>query len=296
MLRKKNKKPVVTGNNSRTNPNKSEGSPNFSGQHFLHNKRAVCDLIETAKITKKDVIIEIGAGLGAITLPLAEKARMVIAFENDAAYVQKLIGKVEGESNIKIVHGDFMRGYLPREPFCVVSNIPFSITTPILRKLLEDPSTPLQRAAIILEIGAAKRFTSSVMTNPQLLSWRMRYDMELVQTLPPSYFSPPPKVECCILSIWRKASPEVPCRYGAFFTGLAEWGLRNPKLPFGEAFSTVFTPPQLKHLASRLGIDRDKPVSTLNEREWGVIFQTMLDHVPSYRWPKTSHNQKRKRD
>ena len=296
MLRKKNKKSIVAGNRSRTNPNKSEGSPNFSGQHFLHNKRAVRDLIETAKIMKKDTVIEIGAGLGAITLPLAEKARIVIAFENDVAYVHKLIGKVEGISNIKIIHNDFMQGYLPREPFCVVSNIPFSITTPILSKLMDDPTTRLQRAAIIIEKGAAKRFTSSFVTSPQLLSWRMRYDIEIVQTLPAGYFSPPPKVECCILSICRKACPEVSSRYGSLFTGLAEWGLRNPKLPFSGAFSTVFTPPQLKHLVSRLGIDRDKPVCALNEREWGVVFQTMLDHVPSYRWPRTSHIQKRKRD
>lgn len=233
MLFKKKKKSNITGNKSRTHTNCR--SRNFSGQHLLHNKRVVHDLITTARITKNDLVIDIGAGLGAITLPLAEKAKTVLAFENDVEFFRKLHGKVEGVSNIRTIQGDFLQGYLPREPFCVVANIPFSITTPILRKLLDQPAIPLQRAAVIIEKGAANRFTASLMKNPEILKWRMWYDIKMVQTLAPTCFSPPPKVECSILSIQRKDNPDIPSRYESVFMGLAEHGLRNPKLSFSDA-------------------------------------------------------------
>src|SRR5690606_282394 len=138
-------------------------------------------------------------------------------------------------SNIRLIQEDFLHGYLPREPFCVVANIPFAITTPILRKLMDQPAIPMQRAAVIIEKGAAKRFTASLMINPEILKWRMWYEMEIVQVLPPTYFSPPPKVECSILSIKRRANPEIPDRYSTLFMRLAECGLSNPKWPFCDA-------------------------------------------------------------
>ncbi|WP_244864902.1 rRNA adenine N(6)-methyltransferase family protein [Paenibacillus sp. J23TS9] len=291
-MSKKKKWSNITGNKSRTHTNGN--GRNFSGQHLLHNKRVVHDLITTAKITKNDVVIDIGAGLGAITLPLAEKAKKVIAFENDISFLRKLHDKVEGISNIRTIHRDFLQGYLPREPFCVVANIPFSITTPILRKLL-DPAIPLQRAAIIIEKGAANRFTASLMKNPEILKWRMWYDIEMVQVLAPTYFSPPPKVECSILSIQRKANPDIPSRYESVFMGLAEHGLRNPKLSFSDALREVFTSPQLKHLVVSLGIARDTPMCSLNELQWAGIFQTMVKHVAPLHWPKKSRIKKRQR-
>lgn len=110
-------------------------------------------MIDLAQIRSTDTVLDIGAGTGALTLPLAEKAGHVLAIETDPAFVDKLLGKMKDSSNIRVKQSDFLEIPLPRNPFAVVANIPYSITTPIMGKLLECPGLPLQRAALLVEMG-----------------------------------------------------------------------------------------------------------------------------------------------
>ncbi|RCX20327.1 23S rRNA (adenine-N6)-dimethyltransferase [Fontibacillus phaseoli] len=278
-------KPFTTANN--------RGSTNFSAQHLLISKNIVHDLIRHAKIGPGDMVLDIGAGAGAITLPLAEKAAQVVAIESDPRFASKLINKTEKIANIKIRQADFLQSPLPKSPFSVVANIPYSITTPIFGKLLDGPGIPLQRAAIIVEKGAAKRFTSHPITDPRILKWRMWFDLQFVRTVAPSNFSPPPKVDSAILCINRRKNPTVPLKYHARFMALAVYGLRSPRLPVSAAFAEVFSPPQITKLARTLSIDRNMPVSQLNEQQWGQLFMAMLQHVLPARWPRIPKQKRR---
>lgn len=265
---------------------------NFSGQHLLINKFLIKELVDLAQINRSDMVIDIGAGTGAITFPLAEKAGTVIAIENDPASIQKLRSKIKEQNNIKIRQIDVLRYELPRSPFCVVANIPFSITSPIFEKLLGDTSVQLQRAVFIIEKGAAKRFTADPMTNPVILTWRMWYDIRLVRTVPSSHFSPPPSVDSAVVTVIRKKNPAVPINLRRKFIAFASHGLRYPRLPFYEAMNEVFTPPQITKLVRELRIDRNQPICCLNEQQWGMLFLAMTRHVASYRWPKSSKKKK----
>lgn len=255
------------------------------GQHFLQDRELILEMIGIAGIRTTDTVVDIGAGAGAITLLLAKKAGKVLAVENDpvlAAALRRRIGELR---HITVVEKDFAITRLPQEPFCVVANIPFYMTTAILTRLLDSPAEAFQRAVLIVAHGAAKGFTARRIRSARLLAWRMWFDIKLAKVVPRHRFSPPPSVDAALLHIRRKSSPPVPLQHRARFIALAEYGLRYPDLPIHEALKGIFTPPQLKQLLRAVGADRNDPICRLNERQWGIVFHTMLAHVERHRWP-----------
>lgn len=260
--------------------------PNFSGQHLLHNKRIIHDLLQMANLTPNDIVLDLGAGKGALTFPLAEKAGKVIAVEYDPRFAAILRKKAEAYPNIKIIQQDILKLQLPKEPFVVVAGIPYAITTPIMKMLLHHPANSLQRAVIVMEKGAAKRFTSYPVTNPVILKWRMWFDLEYAMEISRENFSPPPRVDSAGLIIRRKEKPGIPCKDHDSFLGLAEYALKYPQLPLDEALKGVFTPPQITRLVRNLGVDRKMAVCWLNEIQWAAVFHTMVRYVPRPCWPK----------
>src|SRR5690606_17398581 len=143
--------------------------------------------------------------------------------------------KAEGHPRIKIIHRDIRQMRLPADPFCVVANIPFSITTAILEKLLGVEGKAFQRGALILEEGAARRFTQSTRPDPRLLMWRTQFQFELRTIIPRSHFAPPPRVDAAILRIARREQPLVPAKEARRFTSFAASLLREPRLAAGNA-------------------------------------------------------------
>ncbi|GIP30190.1 ribosomal RNA small subunit methyltransferase A [Paenibacillus sp. J23TS9] len=258
---------------------------NLRAQHLLHNKRIVQEMVEHAGIQSIDIVVDLGAGKGAITWDLAEKAGKVVAIENDPAYAEALRRKSEAFSNVMIIERDIREAYLPKEPFHVVANIPFFITTPILDKLMDPPGSSFQGAVMLIQHGAAKGFTARLIRNPRLLKWRMWFDMELVKVVPKYHFSPPPSVDAAILRIRRKEDVKIALHHHHAFEGLAEYGLKYPELPVYEALKGIFTTTQMKHLVRNLRADRHAPICTLNELQWGVVFHAMQERVPAFRWP-----------
>lgn len=248
---------------------------NFHGQHLIVNKRLIRDIIQFARIGPNETVVEIGAGKGALTLPLAERAGRLIAYEYDLRLVRLLQSRLAGRRGVKILAKDFLKCELPQEPYCVVANIPFSITTPILGKLLDQLASGFERAVLVVEKGAAIRFTSRTIADPRILMWRIGFEFEMVRTIPPGDFSPPPRVECAVLSIRRRAVPLIHPRAQARFMELATYGLRNPKLAISEALRGVFSHGQLKKLSRLLKLERRTPIWTLNEQDWATIFQCL---------------------
>ncbi|MCJ8008616.1 23S ribosomal RNA methyltransferase Erm [Lederbergia wuyishanensis] len=261
--------------------------PNFSGQHLMHNKKLLHEIVDRANISKKDTALELGAGKGTLTTVLNERAGKVLAVEYDSKFVEILTKKTAEYKNTKIIHQDIMKIHLPREKFVVVSNIPFSITTPIMKMLLNNPLTGLQRGVIVMEKGAAKRFTSKFVKNHYVLAWRMWFDLYYIKEISRDHFSPPPRVDSAILLIKRKVEPIVSYKYYATFLGLAEYSLNNPNLSMDIALKGIFTPLQMKKLKRSLSIQQDTPIGRLTESHWGIIFDTMTKYVQRPLWPRT---------
>ncbi|GGD97929.1 23S ribosomal RNA methyltransferase Erm [Paenibacillus nasutitermitis] len=255
------------------------------GQHFLQNKQVVKDMIRAANIQPTDIVVDIGAGAGAITMLLAENSCRILAVENDPRLAETLRRRSQAMPSITVIEKDILQMRLPREPYQVIANIPFYLTTSILQLLLQPQNSLLQRAVLIMEKGAAKGFTSRTIRSPRLLVWRMWYEMEMVKAVPRGCFSPPPNVDSVMFRIQRKQEPLLPVHLTGRFAALAEYGLKHPDRSIYDTLNGIFTPPQLKHLAARLGVDRNLPVCRLNERQWSLVFDTMLTHVQRLRWP-----------
>lgn len=260
------------------------GQANFSGQHFMHNKRIVKEIVNIAHISSRDLVLELGAGKGAITVSLSDRARKVIAVEYDDKLIEKL-AQLRME-NTSIIRQDMLNILLPREPFVVVSSIPYAITTRVMKMLFSNPKNSVQRAVIVMEKGAAKRFTSRFIKDAYVITWRMYYEICYVKEVSRKNFSPPPKVDSAIIRINRKQTPVVPINDYFIFQGLAEFMLKNPQLPIDIALRGIFTPPQMKHLKRTLQIKKDLSVGFLSETQWGIIFKTMVERVPNFRWPR----------
>lgn len=260
--------------------------PNFLGQHFMHNKKLIQDIVAQAQIEPHETVVELGAGKGALTYALAERAHKMIAVEYDERLVEELKQKAQSYPNLVIIQGDILKIRLPREKFVVVSNIPYAITTPILKMLLNNPSSGFQRGLLVVEKGAAKRFTSKFVKDSYVALWRLYFNVQYRKTISRYSFSPPPRVDSALLKIARKEKPVLHPKVWIAFWGLADYVLREPWAPIDEALRGIFTRPQITHLRRNLGISSDFATGFLSEWHWGLIFETMLQHVPRERWPR----------
>lgn len=265
---------------------KCKSGPNFTGQHLLHNPKTIKLLLETASLQLTDTVLEIGAGRGGLTFPIAEKAGRVMAVEIDADFVEALRVKAKGCPKIKIIQGDIKGMRLPATPFCVVANIPFSITTAIFEKLLGAEGKAFQRGALILEKGAARRFTESYTLDPRLLMWRMNFQFEMRTVVPRTHFAPPPRVDAAIVRIVRRDRPLMPAKEGKRFIAFAAHVLSEPRLLAADGLRGIFTPAQLNLVLKNAKVDREQSVASLSLEQWASLFHAMLQHVAPYRWPK----------
>lgn len=264
----------------RVEPN---GKPNFSGQHFLHDSHIVEDVINAAMITSTDTVLDIGAGRGAISFPLARRAKKVIAVEYDEQLSGLLVQAQPQYTNLKVVHQDFLTYPLPKQPFCVVSNIPYAITTPILNRIL-NPQTSLVRGSLIIEAAAARRFTATPITNPVILAWRMWFLLEMGRRISRMHFSPPSRVDSAVLLVRRIQDAVVNPEFHFRFRAFATYGLKYPHRSLFETWKPVLTRPQMVRVFKTIGVERDAPVHVLTVGQWGLLFNTMVEHVHSSQW------------
>ncbi|MCR6105070.1 23S ribosomal RNA methyltransferase Erm [Salipaludibacillus agaradhaerens] len=259
--------------------------PNFSGQHFMHHKPTIRQLIQLASIGSEDTVVDIGAGKGALTFPLSDRGCQVLAVEYDKALATYLKEKAKCYNNIHVFHQNILGFPLPKRPFKVVANIPYAITTEIMKKLLSDSASMLQNGVIVMEYGAAKRFTSFPQKNPDIILWRMWFDLKIIKRLPATYFSPPPSVSSAVLKIRRKTTPLISYKNGQHFHALVSYALAYPIQPLSRALSGIFTPRQVTHLVKTLNVSRETSINQLCEEQWKTVFETMSKHVDRRYWP-----------
>ena len=119
-------------------------------QHFLRSPRVAAALVADARVHPGDLVLDLGAGSGRLTAPLADTGARVRAIELDPLWAARLRDKFAGRSNVTVLEADLLRVPLPAEPFHVVANVPFHATAAILRRLLDDPRTPLVQADLVV--------------------------------------------------------------------------------------------------------------------------------------------------
>ncbi len=170
------------------------------GQNRLHDPADAARLVALAQLERDHVAVDLGAGRGALTGPLAAVAGRVIAVECDPASARALRARFAGDERVQVVEGDLLDVALPPEPFTVVANLPYGIGTDAVRRLLVD-GHGLRAAVLVLQLQAARRLAGVPRGGRFAATWAPWYSLELVTTLPATAFRPVPTVMAGVLKI-----------------------------------------------------------------------------------------------
>jgi 23S rRNA (adenine-N6)-dimethyltransferase len=178
---------------------RSESAPR--AKHFLGSVSLAEEIARTADLSPDDLVVELGAGYGRLTESLARRAGRVIAVEIDPRLASRLGHRFRTRPRIAVVSGDLLQMALPKEPFKVVSNLPFSLTSALLHRLLDDPELPLLRADLVVAWGAALALTGVFGQAHKARPWASRYEFLLIRRLPAALFEPTPSADAALISI-----------------------------------------------------------------------------------------------
>ena len=176
------------------------------GQNFLKSGKALRDIVLAAKISDKDVVVEIGPGKGALTEKILETGAKVIAIEKDADLMPLLLEKFAEEiknKKLTLLKDDVLTFDISKLPkkYKVVANIPFYITGAIFEKFLESKNQP-QTMALIVQKEVAERIVARDGKESILsMSVRVFGQPRFVSKIPARYFSPEPKVDSAIILV-----------------------------------------------------------------------------------------------
>ena len=168
----------------------------------------------------------------------------------------------------------------------MVASIPFSVTTPVLGRLLDRTESSLERAVLVAEWGAGKRVCDPRPGSPRILWWQARFELRIARRIRAESFSPPPGVDAAALVAVRRAQPLVSRREQAPFVRLLAKTFETRHAPTAEAFAAIFSKRQLRRLLRDLSIDPQMPIWLLGIEQWAVINAAMVALVDPARWPR----------
>lgn len=189
------------------------------GQNFLIDSHVLEKIVDAARITREDCVLEIGPGIGTMTQYLAESAREVVAVEIDRALIPILQDTLSAYDNVTVLNEDIMKvdvRQIVRErnqgkPIKVVANLPYYITTPIVMSLLEN-HVPVQSITIMVQKEVADRMQVGPGTKDYgALSLAVQYYArpEVVARVPANCFMPRPSVDSTVIRLTRYQEPPV---------------------------------------------------------------------------------------
>ena len=192
------------------------------GQNFLINQNVVDQIIENSNITKEDLVIEIGPGLGTLTKELLEKAGKVICIELDKKMIKILTDRFSLYDNFELIHGDVLKIRLNKiikeekekngfQSAKIVANLPYYITTPIIMKLLED-RLDLESITVMIQKEVADRL---IATPGEKETGAITYSVyyyataEGIMEVPNDSFIPEPEVTSKVIKLTLRKEPPV---------------------------------------------------------------------------------------
>ena len=253
------------------------------GQNFLVDEHALSNIVRAAEITPDDVVLEIGPGLGSLTRHLSDAARHVIAVEIDRTLLPPLRSVLSTRSNITIIEGDILKldptkllsdywtSALPY--YKVVANIPYYITSAIIRHLLEAELKP-QAIVLTIQLEVAQRIIAQP-EDMNLLAVSVQFygEPRIVQRIPVEAFYPEPDVESAVVRIDLPDRPRVNVRNVDMFFRVAKagFGQKRKQLHNSLAAGLPIKHEQIVQALNNVGIDPKRRAETLTLEEWGRL-------------------------
>jgi 23S rRNA (adenine-N6)-dimethyltransferase len=223
-------------------------------------------LLSRTSINSSDTVVEIGPGHGIITKALAKVCSHVIAIEKDINLAQKL----KSNRKVTIKNEDFLLSELPSREYKIFANIPYTITSDIMRKILHADTAPSD-AYLIMQREAALKYLGQPFTPETLTSliYKAQFEFSLVHTFKPDDFKPVPKVTSVLMRIKKKDVVDNLYMFKEFVT----YGFVRYLPNLEKAFADIFTPAEFSQLSEVCIFSKNVRLTDLTFDQWVKMYE-----------------------
>ena len=245
----------------------------YLGQNFLIDKTTLGIIINAAELARDDVVLEIGPGLGILTKELAKKVKRVVAVEKDKRLVKILKKRLSCLANIKIIEGDVLKltteNLKLKANYKVVANLPYYITSPVIRKFLEEKRVP-KLMVLMVQKEVAKRICAKP-PKMSVLSVAVQFYSfpKIVKIVKKECFWPKPKVDSAIVKLTTYNQKLTTINTNLFFK-IVKAGFSHPRKQLKNNLKKVLKEKTGKIL-QRSNIKGVRRAETLSVNEWVKI-------------------------
>jgi 16S rRNA (adenine1518-N6/adenine1519-N6)-dimethyltransferase len=262
------------------------------GQNFLTDANTARRIVDAAAVTCDDLVFEIGPGLGALTRYLSESAAQVVAIELDQSLIPLLEGQLDGATNVAIVHGDALEVdfvALAQEaaarhgrPFAAVrfvANLPYYITSAVIRRILEC-DLAIQVIVLTIQLEVAQRAVA-LPPDMSLLAVSVQFygAAELLFRIPGGQFYPAPEVESAVLRITPHASPHAVDRDIFFRWVRAGFSQKRKQLRNTLSAGLGISKAEVEAVLLKSGVDPSRRAESLGMSEWIAIAKNVMSQT-----------------
>ena len=239
------------------------------GRHFLRSAALAAEIVGSAGVREDELVVEIGAGFGRLTAPLRSAGARVVAVEIDAGLAESLRRR-QGGGRVAVVQADFLTLTPPAEPHRALGNVPFGITTAILRHLLDEPASHLRRADLIVQDDLVRKRAVTRPSTLLSLRWQPWWELHAERHLPAACFDPPPRVDAALLTVRRRRPALLPEEHAAAYRTFVAAGFTRDARAVRRALG--LPPRTWKRFARGRGLAIDARPYELDVWDWVALF------------------------
>jgi len=241
-------------------------------QNFIAKRRLAVSLLTESSISRDDIVYEIGPGTGRLTEELNKRAKKVIAIEKDNDLYLKLKKKFEFNDNIVLHNADFLKIRIKESHYKIFANIPFDITSSIVRKIVYAVNPPVE-AYLIVQKEAAEKFIGVPRTTQFSILIKPWVKLKIIRSFKRIDFSPMPNVDVVMLHMAKRTPSLIPPADMSIYERIIKCGFGAWRKNLKSNYKNVFSHNQWKRLSRDLRFPiRAKP-SELRFRQWLGLFE-----------------------
>jgi 16S rRNA (adenine1518-N6/adenine1519-N6)-dimethyltransferase len=247
------------------------------GQNFLVDPAHRARIVAAADLTPNDTVLEVGPGPGVLTELVAQQAGRVVAVELDDRLIPFLRERFAGQAHVSIVHADILESdpgqLVDEQPYKVVANLPYYITSAVIRHLLESNPSP-----DVLVLTVQREVAERMVAQPpdmSLLALGTQFytTAKIVGRIPAGAFYPVPKVESAVVRLNRRTAPIASDITPDAFFEVARAGFSQPRKQLRNSLAAglAMAPAEVEAWLARAGIDPKRRAETLSLGEWADL-------------------------
>ena len=246
------------------------------GQNFLIDP-VLRDQVAEAAGDQSDLVVEVGAGVGTLTIALAGRHQHVTAVELDRTMIPALREVLEGRDNVEVVESDILKLDLSRlyadGEGVVVGNIPYNLTGALIRKVLDKPPRP-RRMSLVVQKEVAERWTATTGASLATVAVQVFAEARLGMTIPAAAFTPEPRIDSALVLLEVRDKPAVDVPDMDAFFRLVESVFQFRRKQLGGALGRIagIGSEAAGVRLSGAGIDPERRAQTLSLREWEALY------------------------